>query len=67
MKIELTVESIPTERVATTAWAFAQGESYTTAQVATLTGLTWFGAYKLLCKMSRVLPIYCDHGVWKAT
>lgn len=58
-------DSLPTERIVMVAWALAHGRGLSTLDVARLTGLTRFGAYKLLCKASRVIPIYCNEGVWR--
>lgn len=56
----------PSERVALVVWRMAQGDSLTTQQVAQLTGLTVNGAYLLLCRISRVLPLYQDEQlVWQ--
>lgn len=54
-----------TERIALVSWALLLGKAYTTREVAELTGLTWGGAYRMLCRMSRVLPLYQhDDGRW---
>ena len=71
MKIELQIEPIQiepivTERVAVIVWKIAQGQVYTTAEIAVICGLTWDGAYKLMCRVSRVLPIYLDNAQWKS-
>ena len=47
----------PTERFGVIAWRLARGEQLTTADAARLTGLTRFGAWHLLDKLSRVLPL----------
>ena len=53
------------EKAALIAWHLAHGEAMTTAEVASLTGLTWAGAWFLMSRLSRVLPIYRDDaGVW---
>jgi hypothetical protein len=53
------------ERAALVAWHLAHGEVMTTAEVASVTGLSWAGAWHLMNRLSRVLPIYRDEsGVW---
>jgi hypothetical protein len=66
MKIELQIEPIVTERVAIIVWQIAHGKSFTTAEVAIICGMTWDGAHKLLCRVSRILPIYLDDGRWQS-
>lgn len=54
-----------TERIGLVTWSLMLGTAFTTAQVADLTGLTWGGAYRMLYRLSRVLPIYRDDdGRW---
>ena len=48
---------LPTERIGLVAWALAIGETLTTQQIAERTGLTYGGAWALMQKLSRVLPI----------
>lgn len=56
----------PSERVAVIVLALARGRGLTTRQTAELTGLTLHGAYSMLCRISRSLPIYKDDaGIWK--
>lgn len=53
------------ERAALITWHLAHGERITTAEIASLTGLTWAGAWFLMRRLSRVLPIYQDdQGGW---
>jgi hypothetical protein len=53
------------EKAALVSWHLAHGEGMSTAEVATITGLTWGGAWHLMNRLSRVLPIYRDEsGVW---
>lgn len=59
-------ELIPTERVAIVVWRLRDGESLSTAEVALAVGLTNSGAWRLLQKLSRVLPVYqTDSGLWE--
>jgi len=53
------------EKAALIAWHLAHGEGMTTNEVAEITGLTWGGAWRLMDRLSRVLPIYRDEdGMW---
>ena len=49
-----------TERAAIVAWHLAHGETMQTRDVADLCGLTMTGAYLLMRRLSRVIPIYQD-------
>lgn len=57
-----------TERTAVTVLALegAGTAGLTVRQVAAMTGVTRFGAWRMLCRMSRVIPLYHDDdaGVW---
>ncbi len=46
-------------------WALANGEGLTVRQAAQMAGMTQSGVYRMLCRLSRVLPIYCDNHVWQ--
>ena len=60
-----TEEYTSVERYGIVSWHLAHGEEMRACEVAQLTGLTWEGAYELLCRLSRVIPICQDeHGVW---
>ena len=54
------------ERAALLAWAFAHGWQPTTRQVADKMGLTYHGAWFLLERLARVLPITRDDSVGEA-
>lgn len=55
-----------TERAATITWRLAHGESLQTRDVADLVGLSMPGAYLLMQRLSRVIPIYQDEqGFWQ--
>jgi len=59
---ELTV----TERVGKVTWWLADGEGLTIDNVCSLTGVSPRAARRMLCMLSRVLPIYDDEcGVWQ--
>lgn len=53
---ELTV----TERAAFIGWRLMAGDAWTTAEVAALLGMSWHGAYDMLNRASRILPICQD-------
>lgn len=57
-------EYVTTERISVIVWQLAEGEALTTAQVAELAGISHDGAYKMLQKMSRAIPILCFDGEW---
>lgn len=52
---------IPTHRAALVAWWLAHGEILTAPLIARRLGMTWEGAYYLLSRISRVLPV-CEDG-----
>ena len=53
------------EKAALVTWHLAHGESMQNRDVANLTGLSMTGAWQLMQKLARVLPIYQDdRGVW---
>lgn len=51
------------ERAALTLWLLLQGPM-STAEVARRCGLTDRGALTMLCKISRVVPVYREAGRW---
>lgn len=56
----------PSERVALVVWHLAHGEALTTELVSQITGITLRRAYDLMCRVSRVIPIYQGDGhVWQ--
>ncbi len=56
----------PSERVAVIVLALVRSRGLTTRQAADLTGLTLNGAYVLLCRISRVLPLCQDEAAqWR--
>lgn len=61
-----TREYAPRQRAALVAWHLAHGDSMTNAEIATMTGLRPDSAYRLMCLLSSVLPLYQDDfGVWQ--
>lgn len=54
-----------TERSAVVVWSLAHGEMLQTRQIAEITGLGMAGAWALMVRLSRVIPIYQDEcGRW---
>jgi hypothetical protein len=49
-----------TERVGLVVWHLCRGEGLQTKDIAKLTGLTRQGAWDLMQRLSRVIPIYQD-------
>lgn len=61
-EIELTAQ----ERAAKIAWRLALGERLTTRDVILLTGLSYSGAWYLMMRISRVIPVLCNElGEWE--
>jgi alkylated DNA nucleotide flippase Atl1 len=52
------------ERVALVVLELATGKRLTTRQVADLCGISRQGAWLLLCRISRVVPLGYGDGVW---
>jgi hypothetical protein len=62
----MTDDQTPEERAALVTWHLAHGDAFQTSEVCSMTGLTRQGAYRLLCKVSRVVPIFQDEeGMWQ--
>lgn len=58
-------ELVPTERVAIVVRCLMQGRALTTREVADMTGISSHGAYQMLSRMSRVVPVYqVDRRTW---
>ncbi len=55
----------PTERIGLAAYLLAQGHTTTARQLAGDLAITEHGARKMLEKLSRVLPLVNDGGVWR--
>ncbi len=60
-----TGETLPTERIATAVYLLAQGRSTTVHDLAVRLDITPRGARSMLEKLSRVLPLAEDGGVWR--
>ncbi len=60
------VPEVPTERTAVVVWLLAKGRTFRTAEIADLTGVTRSGAYDIMARISRVLPVTMVDDVWMA-
>lgn len=58
-------EMVTTERVAIVVWQLAHGVPMHTVEVAQILGITQQGAWSLLAKLCRVLPVSLEDGTWK--
>ena len=60
-----TGETLPTERIATAVYLLAQGRCTTVRGLAEQLDITPRGARSMLEKLSRVIPLTDDGGVWR--
>jgi len=58
-------ELIPTERIGLVVYGLARAERLSTADVARMAGITSSGAYRMMSKLCRVLPIRYVDGAWE--
>lgn len=58
-------DMLPTERIARAAWMLAQGRAVTVRGLASELEITPRGARSMLERMSRVVPLVDDGGVWR--
>lgn len=56
---------LPDQRAALVMYWLCHGESLRTRQVATMFCVSYATAYRLLCHISQVTPIYNAQGVWQ--
>ena len=63
--MEVDDELIPTERVGLVVWRLWHRRSLTTVEIAELAGVTRAGAWTMMDKLSRKLPIVLVDGVWR--
>lgn len=54
---DLDLELITSERVAKIVHSLHLGHTYTTRNVAEEIGITWDGAYKMMHRIARVIPV----------
>ena len=55
---------IPTERIALVVFWLVQGSQLTTGDIARLAGISQQGAWSMMQKICRVLPLYQENGLW---
>lgn len=53
-----------TERIAFIIWSMTLGAKLTTKEIAQLLGITHVGAYLMLCRSSRAIPLIFENGRW---
>ena len=62
---DLKADLVAQERAAKVAWALAEGERLNVQDVADYVGLTRTGAYRMMYKLARAIPITIDGaGRW---
>ena len=55
----------PQEKAALVTWHLAHGEGMRTVDVAAMVGIARQNAWAMMCRLSRVIPIYQDpDGFW---
>lgn len=54
-----------TERIALAVWLLGTGGNITTAELAQKCEMSTGGAYKLLHRINRVIPLACTDGRWR--
>ena len=59
------LDMLPTERIGRATWLLAQGRSMTVREVAEVLEITPRGARAMLERLSRVVPLVDDGGVWR--
>lgn len=61
-----TVPVTPSERVALVVWYMAHGMALAPSEIVQLTNLSSSAAWRMMCTISRVIPIYQDDkGIWR--
>lgn len=60
-------EMTPQERAGMVIWFLARGHSFTTLEIALLTGLTRQGAWQMMTGLSIKLPLVLEHSRWRLT
>lgn len=56
----------PTQRVAFITFSIMAGQTYTSASIADLFGISRQSAWEMMCKLSGVLPVYQDEAfIWR--
>lgn len=65
MVCDETAELTAQERSAIVIWFLARGHSFTTLEIAALTGLTRQGAWQMMDRLARQLPLALEHSRWR--
>ena len=55
----------PTERAGTVGIALGRGQALTTGEIMHITGLTRSGAWRLMDRLSRSVPLFLYNGKWQ--
>lgn len=58
-------EMTPQQRAGLVVWLLGRGHSFTTMEIARITGLTDRGASYMMEGLSRNLPLVFEHSRWK--
>lgn len=66
LEVDATAELVATERAGKVAWALAGGRSLSTQDIAAMTGLSVSGAWKMMYRLSRALPLSYYAGQWQS-
>lgn len=53
------------QRAGMVIWFLARGHSFSTLEIAALTGLSRQGAWEMMNGLSPTLPLVLDHNRWK--
>lgn len=53
------------ERAALITFQILEGQKMTTSEIAAHVGVTWLGAYRMMEKISRVVPVVQEDAVWR--
>ena len=56
---------VTTERVGIVVWLLSNGRAMTTAEVAEMVGTSHHGAWAMLAKLCRVLPLTLEGTTWR--
>lgn len=65
MTCDDTVEMSAQQRAALITWLLTRGHSFTTLEVAQITGLSRRGAADMMNKMCSQIPLIFEHSRWK--
>ncbi len=59
------LDMLPTERIGRATWMLAQGRAMTVREVADVLEITPRGARAMLERLSRVVPLVDEGGLWR--